>query len=100
MGATRYSKQILAPNCFSLKSEIRCSVPFIKADSVAAEGMQAGKRKAQDYSKLTAGVACGSYQFLTTESIFAVEVIIRKMLQVGLTPVAADSHSYLLLCFS
>lgn len=47
----------LAPNCFSLKSEISCSVPFIKADSAAAEGMQAGKRRAQDYRKLTAGVA-------------------------------------------
>lgn len=62
--------------------------------------MQAGKRKAQDYSKLTAGVAGGSCQFLTTGPIFAVEVIILKMLQMGLTPIAAYSHPYLLLRFS
>lgn len=70
-----------------------------KADSAAAEGMQAGKRRAHDYSKLQQ-VAWGSCQFLTTEPIFAVEVIILQTLQVGLTPIAAYSHSYLLLRFS
>lgn len=50
--------------------------------------------------KLTAGVAWGSCQFLTTEPIFAVEAVTLKMLQVGLTSLAAYSHTYLLLCFS
>lgn len=58
------------------------------------------QKESTGLQKLTAGAAWGSCQFLTTEPIFAVEVITLKMLQVGLTPRAAYSHTYLLLCFS